>query len=197
MLDLEIVLLSAAIVIAVGLVSFFIVQHDEVVIFKRLGSFAEVCKSGFYLRLPVLYTTQWIDWKFHYDVVEGSLKVLSSDRIPLRELRYNPTPLECVTKDNICLKVDLVVKFLITNPKDAGLLATNLFADIEDAVLTKLYAVIRTLLMTEVDPERVTTELEKSNINQSLTPLGTKIMQARVRSINLPGSIRDAERKAS
>jgi regulator of protease activity HflC (stomatin/prohibitin superfamily) len=185
---LGLVILAGVVVLA----SFFIVQHDEAVILKRFGSFAEVCKSGVYFRLPLLFTTQDINWKFNSSVVPQTLKTLTGNRIPLRELRYDPIHLKCATQDNVYLEVDLVVKFVINKPDDACFKTINLFGDIEDAVLTNLYSTIAALPMASINPERVTAQLEKSDINKALAPLGTRVVTARVQSIELPKSIRQS-----
>lgn len=187
MLEVIIVLILIFVIL-----SCFIVQQDEAVVLKKLGTFAEVCKSGVYFRPGLLYMPQHVNWKFNYAVFPGTLSELKGYVIPLRELRYDPAELACTTQDNIYLDVDLVVKFLITDPKDACFKTINLFGDIEDAVLTNLYAIVAALPIALLSPETVTAQLEKSSINKMLAPLGARVVTARVQGIKVPESIRQS-----
>jgi len=167
-----------------------IVKHDEAIVCEFMGQFQQVRKAGLYITRPF---ENWrrIDWSFR-NAEDDTLQKLSTNRVPLSNLRYDPVPLACVTKDNFEVTVDLVVNFRVVDPKAAVYGTSNVFAELEDKWESYVYGAIRNLKMVQVTTDQLRELLQLDKINKECQLLGILVMDFRVQSIELPRGIVDA-----
>lgn len=180
------------IIIAIALFKYFIqvVKHDEAIVCEFAGQFRQVRKAGLYLAWP-LENCRRIEWFFRH-AEPGTLISLSTYRVPLSSLRYDPKPLYCVTKDNFQVTIDLVVNFRVMDAKTAVYSTPNVFAELEDKLESYVYEVIRGLKMVQVTTEQLRELILLEKINKECQLLGIVVLDFRIQSIQLPKGIVDA-----
>lgn len=185
-------LVLGVVVLAIVLFKYFIqiVKHDEAIVCEFAGQFRQVRKAGLYLAWP-LENCRRVEWFFRH-AEQGTLISLSTYRVPMSSMRYDPKPLYCVTKDNFQVTIDLVVNFRVIEAKTAVYSTPNVFAELEDKLESYVYEVVRSLKMVQVTTDQLRELIQLDKINKECQLLGVIVLDFRVQSIQLPKGIVDA-----
>lgn len=174
----------------------FVVEHDENVVLQRFGRYHRTLKPGLNFVLPLIDRARTVSWFFR-NAEDKTLTTLNGFRIPMRVLRYDPDLLECTTSDNIPVEVDIVVQFQIDNAETAVYNAADLFAEVEDAVTTKLYQKVRSISSLELNPNTIINQMLPGEFVERLKPYGCSVKSVAVQSIGFPDAIQKSTINAS
>lgn len=170
---------------------FTIVPHGFRCVVTRFGKISGVLDEGIHLYAPFFDQFVHVNWRFsfcdHGSKVKGYL-------IPTKVMVFDPDGVECTTKDNLNVDIDIVCEFRIVDvPKAATCVQGDLFALFETQVLNYLYRIVREMDLVDVKPAQVTAKLY-DNLNECRfeEKYGIVVESATVDSISLPAEIVDA-----
>lgn len=111
----------------------FTVPQNHCAVIEMFGKPVAVKKSGLNFHIPFLQRIKRVDWlETHTD----------GKYIQLSEQLLDTTPRSCVTKDNATLEVSCIIRWRITDPKQALYEVENLHRAIRELVLNELRALI-------------------------------------------------------
>lgn len=168
-----------------------IVQEGEAIIIQRFGRFVNIQSAGLHFTFPFINSAKSVHWYFRY-AEDETLQEIRGIRIPMNQLCYDPVPLECVTKNGITVKFDLVVHFRVQDPQKAVYNMDNTFAMLEDTVETKLRDTVSKLDYQELGQDSLNAKMSLEELNKGLENFGCALTNVRVQRIRLPKSIRNA-----
>ena len=166
-----------------------ILRPNEAAALESNGKYTQLLFPGFHWWMPGYQRLHEVNWKFSCQGQGNSLTTLTGPRIPLHQLRYDPEPLQCRTKEGVEVMIDLVISWKIVDAKKAVYETTNLFAELEDTVLSKLDTIARRYSVNELRPELLTEALDIEKLNTSLLWLGCVLIKINVQDIELPESL--------
>lgn len=189
--ELAIPIATCTAIAALVFTKIFIIQQDESIVVQKLGKFSRTLAPGLSVLLPIIESPRRFSWKFR-EAEQDTLHQLEGFRVPMRNLRYDPIPLNCTTSDNIPVEVDLVIQFKITDAEKAVYNTSNLFADLEDVVQTKLYEAVRAKTSLELSTNELSAALPPAMFVESLASFGCAIVRVGIQEIIFPEEIRQA-----
>ena len=153
-----------------------IVPQAQAVIIERLGRYADTWDAGVHLMIPVI------------DRI--------AKRANLKEQVADFPPQPVITKDNVTLRIDSVVFFVITEPKLYAYGVENPIAAIENLTATTLRNIIGSMDLdtTLTSRETINTEM-RAQLDVATDPWGIKVNRVELKNILPPDAIREAMEK--
>lgn len=153
-----------------------IVPQAQAVVIERLGRYHATWDAGIHLLIPVLDRP--------------------AKRVNLKEQVADFTPQPVITKDNVTMRIDSVVFFVITEPKLYAYGVENPIAAIENLTATTLRNIIGSMDLdtTLTSRETINTEM-RSQLDVATDPWGIKVNRVELKNILPPDAIREAMEK--
>jgi regulator of protease activity HflC (stomatin/prohibitin superfamily) len=163
-----------------------VVELGFVRILKRFGVVSRVLTPGINLLNPFLDSYVAVNWFFD----EAGSRVRGVD-IPTNTLRFDPELLECVTKDEMRVGVDILVEFRVTDAVRAATSTPNLFASVETLIKTALLESVRSVLLAQLTAVSIQ-QAVATNLEKACETYGFMATRVFVEGINIPEEIRSA-----
>ncbi|MBQ7535630.1 MAG: paraslipin [Stomatobaculum sp.] len=153
-----------------------IVPQAQAVVVERLGKYNATWDAGIHIMLPVV------------DRV--------AKRVNLKEQVADFPPQPVITKDNVTMRIDSVVFFVITEPRLYAYGVENPIAAIENLTATTLRNIIGSMDLdtTLTSRETINTEM-RSQLDIATDPWGIKVNRVELKNILPPDAIREAMEK--
>ena len=153
-----------------------IVPQAQAVVVERLGRYHATWDAGIHIMLPIL------------DRV--------AKRVNLKEQVADFPPQPVITKDNVTMRIDSVVFFVITEPRLYAYGVENPIAAIENLTATTLRNIIGSMDLdtTLTSRETINTEM-RSQLDVATDPWGIKVNRVELKNILPPDAIREAMEK--
>jgi len=165
-------------VIIVGILAngISIVPQAQALIIERLGRYHATWDAGVHLMIPF---------------VDRIAK-----RVNLKEQVADFPPQPVITKDNVTMRIDSVVFFVITEPKLYAYGVENPISAIENLTATTLRNIIGSMDLdtTLTSRETINTEM-RSQLDVATDPWGIKVNRVELKNILPPDAIREAMEK--
>lgn len=165
-------------VIVVGILAngISIVPQAQALIIERLGRYHATWDAGVHLMIPF---------------VDRIAK-----RVNLKEQVADFPPQPVITKDNVTMRIDSVVFFVITEPKLYAYGVENPISAIENLTATTLRNIIGSMDLdtTLTSRETINTEM-RSQLDVATDPWGIKVNRVELKNILPPDAIREAMEK--
>ena len=153
-----------------------VVPQAQAVVVERLGKYHTTWDAGIHIMLPIL------------DRV--------AKRVNLKEQVADFPPQPVITKDNVTMRIDSVVFFVITEPRLYAYGVENPIAAIENLTATTLRNIIGSMDLdtTLTSRETINTEM-RSQLDIATDPWGIKVNRVELKNILPPDAIREAMEK--
>ena len=153
-----------------------IVPQAQALIIERLGRYHSTWDAGVHLKIPF---------------VDRIAK-----RVNLKEQVADFPPQPVITKDNVTMRIDSVVFFVITEPKLYAYGVENPISAIENLTATTLRNIIGSMDLdtTLTSRETINTEM-RSQLDVATDPWGIKVNRVELKNILPPDAIREAMEK--
>ena len=150
-----------------------IVPEACAMVVERLGRFHSVWRPGVHLLIPFMYRI--------------------AKRINLKEQVADFPPQPVITKDNVTMRIDSVVFFVITDPKLYAYGVENPIAAIENLTATTLRNDALPI-STLTSRDEINTQM-RSLLDVATDPWGIKVNRVELKNILPPDAIREAMEK--
>src|SRR5262245_16031045 len=113
--------------------------------------------------------------------------------VDLRTVTMDVASQECITRDNVTVRVNAVAYFRVTNPEDSVTKVLDHFRATSQISQTTLRSVIGQSMMDEVlsEREKINIELQKI-IDEQTEPWGVKVSVVEVKDVELPQGMQRA-----
>ena len=113
--------------------------------------------------------------------------------VDLRTVTMDVPSQECITRDNVTVRVNAVAYFRVTNPEDSVTKVLDHFRATSQISQTTLRSVIGQSMMDEVlsEREKINIELQKI-IDEQTEPWGVKVSVVEVKDVELPQGMQRA-----
>ena len=187
-----------ALIAALAVNGFKIIQQSETMVIERLGRYYQTLPSGINIIWPVIDKARSIDWKYIITDINGKTIVRKETitRIDLRETVYDFPKQNVITRDNVAIEINALLYFQITDPKRAVYEIANLPDALEKLTQTTLRNVIG-----ELDLDHTLTS--RDTINQKLRAIldeaadkwGVKVNRVELQDIIPPEDVKVAMEK--
>ena len=153
-----------------------IVPQAQAVVIERLGKYCATWDAGVHFMVPVI------------DRV--------AKKVNLKEQVADFPPQPVITKDNVTMRIDSVVFFVITEPRLYAYGVENPVAAIENLTATTLRNIIGSMDLdtTLTSRETINTEM-RSQLDVATDPWGIKVNRVELKNILPPDAIREAMEK--
>jgi len=153
-----------------------IVPQAQALIIERLGRYPSTWDAGVHLKIPF---------------VDRIAK-----RVNLKEQVADFPPQPVITKDNVTMRIDSVVFFVITEPKLYAYGVENPIAAIENLTATTLRNIIGSMDLdtTLTSRDEINTQM-RSLLDVATDPWGIKVNRVELKNILPPEAIREAMEK--
>lgn len=153
-----------------------IVPQASAFVVERLGAYQGTWDVGLHIKMPFL------------DQV--------ARRVNLKEQVVDFPPQPVITKDNVTMRIDTVVFFQITDPKQYAYGVENPMSAIENLTATTLRNIIGDLELDEslTSRETINTKM-RSALDEATDPWGIKINRVELKNIMPPKDIQDTMEK--
>ena len=153
-----------------------IVPQAQAVVIERLGKYCATWDAGVHFMIPII------------DRVEK--------KVNLKEQVADFPPQPVITKDNVTMRIDSVVFFVITEPRLYAYGVENPVAAIENLTATTLRNIIGSMDLdtTLTSRETINTEM-RSQLDVATDPWGIKVNRVELKNILPPDAIREAMEK--
>lgn len=187
-----------ALVIALVVMGFRIVQQSETMVIERLGRYDRTLNSGINIIWPIIDQPRKIMWRYLKEETNGKsvIQKLNVTRIDLRETVYDFPKQSVITKDNVVTEINAILYFQITDPVKAVYEIANLPDAIEKLTQTTLRNVIGEMDLDETLTSRDIINSKLRNVLDDAThKWGVKVNRVELQDINPPHDIRDAMEK--
>ena len=164
------------ILICVAVTGIRIVPQGSACVVERLGQYLDTWEAGFHFLVPFV------------DRI--------TRRVLLKEQVADFPPQPVITKDNVTMRIDSVVFFVITDPKLYVYGVENPIAAIENLTATTLRNIIGSMDLdtTLTSRETINTEM-RSQLDIATDPWGIKVNRVELKNILPPDAIREAMEK--
>src|SRR4030043_1697920 len=171
-MSLFIYLLIAAVVLILLSGAIKVGREDERVTVFRLGRFVGLRGPGLVLIIPFIETVRKVD-----------LRVITMD-VPQQE---------CITVDNVTVRVDAVVYFRVVNAADAILKVLDYIRATSLLAQTTLRNVVGQSTLDELLAQRARlNEKIKTSVDEGTDPWGIKVSMVEVKDVQLPQTMQRA-----
>ena len=175
-----------------------IVQQSQTVIIERLGKYYRTLSSGVNIIIPYIDRPRPMRWRYTLPGPNGQTYVRFTEitHIDLRETVYDFPRQSVITKDNVTMRIDSVVFFVITDPKLYAYGVDNPIAAIENLTATTLRNIIGSMDLdtTLTSRDEINTQM-RSLLDVATDPWGIKVNRVELKNILPPDAIREAMEK--
>jgi len=146
-------------------------EYQRAIVF-RLGRFQGIRGPGLYWIIPIIERQQTID---------------------IRTRTVDLEQQETITKDSVTIKVNAVLWFRVTDPKDAVIEVENYTKAVYQFSVTALRNIIGQHLLDEVlkEREKINSTLQKM-VDAATQSWGIKIEMVEMKDVEIPGSMQRA-----
>ncbi len=153
-----------------------IVPQAQAVVLERLGKYRTTWDAGIHLMVPFI------------DRV--------AKRVNLKEQVADFPPQPVITKDNVTMRIDSVVFFVITEPRLYAYGVENPIAAIENLTATTLRNIIGSMdLDTTLTSRETINTAMRAQLDVATDPWGIKVNRVELKNILPPDAIREAMEK--
>ena len=153
-----------------------IVPQAHAYVIERLGTYQATWSVGMHFKAPII------------DKV--------SKRVNLKEMVLDFPPQPVITKDNVTMKIDTVVFYQITDPKQFTYGVDNPILAVEKLTATTLRNIIGDLELDQTLTSRETINTRMCSVlDQATDPWGIKINRVELKNIMPPAEIQDSMEK--
>ena len=153
-----------------------IVPQAHAYVIERLGAYQGTWSVGFHIKMPII------------DKV--------AKKVILKEQVVDFAPQPVITKDNVTMRIDTVVFYLITDPKLYCYGVQNPIMAIENLTATTLRNIIGDLELDETLTSReIINAKMRSTLDEATDPWGIKVNRVELKNIIPPSAIQDAMEK--
>ena len=153
-----------------------IVPQAHAYVIERLGTYQATWSVGMHFKAPLI------------DKV--------SKRVNLKEMVLDFPPQPVITKDNVTMKIDTVVFYQITDPKQFTYGVDNPILAVEKLTATTLRNIIGDLELDQTLTSRETINTRMCSVlDQATDPWGIKINRVELKNIMPPAEIQDSMEK--
>ena len=153
-----------------------IVPQAHAYVIERLGTYQATWSVGMHFKAPII------------DKV--------SKRVNLKEMVLDFPPQPVITKDNVTMKIDTVVFYQITDPKQFTYGVDNPILAVEKLTATTLRNIIGDLELDQTLTSRETINTRMCSVlDQATDPWGIKINRVELNNIMPPAEIQDSMEK--
>jgi regulator of protease activity HflC (stomatin/prohibitin superfamily) len=161
------------ILIVILICSIKVVRQAQKVIVERMGGYHKTWDVGIHMLLPFFDRVAY--------------------RISMKEQIRDFAPQDVITKDNVTMKIDTVVFYIVTDPKLYSYGIENPVLAIENLSATTLRNIIGELDLDETLTSRDVINTKMRNIlDEATDPWGIKVNRVEVKNILPPKDIREA-----
>ncbi len=178
-----------------AIIGFTIVQQAEAMIVERMGAYHRTLNQGINFIWPILEEAREIEWKYIKADLEGNkvIETKNITRIDLRETVYDFPEQSVITKDNVVMKINAILYFRVTTPKDAYYQIKNLPDALEKLTQTSLRSTIgeMTLDQTLSSRDEINTGLQ-ATLDHATDPWGVKVTRVELQNVTPPEDIKNA-----
>jgi regulator of protease activity HflC (stomatin/prohibitin superfamily) len=172
-----------------------VVDHQHIASVERLGRFSRKLLPGLHFLVPLIEKLKFVTWRFR-NAEPGSLEQFQGTIIPTKQYRYDPKPIQCVTKDKFAIAVDVVTSFVIFD-SDKAIYGPDIFAEIEDRIQSVIYEIARSFTIEEIDLIKFSATINLDKINRDLTHIGVSVLSLKIQGLKLPQALVDASVRIS
>jgi regulator of protease activity HflC (stomatin/prohibitin superfamily) len=172
-----------------------VVDHQHIAYVERLGRFSRKLLPGLHFLIPLIEKLKSVTWRFR-NAEQGSLVDFYGTMIPTKPYRYDPVPIQCVTKDKFAISVDVVTSFVIFD-SDKAIYGPDIFAELEDKVQSVIYEIARSFTIDEIDLVKFSATVNLDKINRELVQIGVCLQSLKIQGLNLPQALVDASVRIS
>ena len=163
-------------VLIIAVKSIVVVKQATVVVVERLGQYSRTLHPGLRMLVPF---------------IESVRKV-----VDLREQVWDYPSQEIITKDNVGVKIDNVMYYMVTDPVKS----TYEIQDVDQAILKLTQTSIRNVCGNLTLDELLTSrekinEILRHDLDVSTDPWGIKVTRVELKAINPPAEIQEAMTK--
>ena len=167
-------------ILVFALIIFFktirIVPQKQAYIIERLGKYSTTLEAGFHILVPFLDKVAY--------------------RHNLKEQAVDVDPQDCITQDNIAVKVDGILYMQVVDPKKASYGINNYSFASAQLAQTTMRSVMGKLELDKTFEERETiNSVIVDAVDKASDPWGVKVTRYEVKNIEPPPSIKDAMEK--
>ena len=160
-------------IIVILICSIKVVRQAQKVIVERLGGYHKTWDVGLHMLVPFFDRVAY--------------------RISMKEQIKDFAPQDVITKDNVTMKIDTVVFYIVTDPKLYSYGIENPVLAIENLSATTLRNIIGELDLDETLTSRDVINTKMRNIlDEATDPWGIKVNRVEVKNILPPKDIREA-----
>ncbi len=168
--------LLIVVVLIIAARSVIIVRQATAAVVERLGQYSRKLGPGLHVLVPF---------------IESVRKV-----VDLREQVWDYPSQEIITKDNVVVKIDNVMYYMITDPVKA----TYEVQDVDQAILKLSQTAIRNICGNLTLDELLTSrekvnEVLRRDLDKATDPWGVKVTRVELKAINPPPEIQEAMTK--
>ncbi len=161
------------VIIVILICSIKIVRQAQKVIVERMGGYHKTWDVGIHMLIPFFDRVAY--------------------RISMKEQIKDFAPQDVITKDNVTMKIDTVVFYIVTDPKLYSYGIENPVLAIENLSATTLRNIIGELDLDETLTSRDVINTKMRNIlDEATDPWGIKVNRVEVKNILPPKDIREA-----
>ncbi|MCB9438582.1 MAG: slipin family protein [Anaerolineales bacterium] len=156
-------------VIGIGLAGLRIVTEYEKGVIFRLGRVVGARGPGLFFVIPMFERMQVVD---------------------LRTVTLDVPPQDCITRDNVTVRVNAVVYYRVMNPIDAVVQIKNFNLGTAQIAQTSLRSVVGQGELDDLlsQREHINDQLQ-SIIDQATDPWGVKVSLVEIKDVELPGTM--------
>ena len=175
-LGLFFLILLLIVVVGVLGASVRVVKQAQACVVERLGTYKETWGVGLHMKIPV---------------IDKVARVIS-----LKEQVADFPPQPVITKDNVTMRIDTVLFYMITDPKLYAYGVENPLLAIENLAATTLRNIIGDLELDETLTSRETINFKmRETLDVATDPWGIKVTRVELKNIMPPPAIQDAMEK--
>ena len=169
-----VILFVLAVIIFVTMIR--IVPQAQAVVLERLGKYCATWDAGIHFMIPFIYRV--------------------AKRVNLKEQVADFPPQPVITKDNVTMRIDSVVFFVITEPRLYAYGVENPIAAIENLTATTLRNIIGSMdLDTTLTSRETINTAMRAQLDVATDPWGIKVNRVELKNILPPDAIREAMEK--
>jgi len=169
---ISVIVIIVVLVLLFASASVKVVQEYERGVIFRLGRLMGARGPGLIVLIPMLERMRKVD-----------LRIITMD-VPSQE---------CISKDNVTLKVNAVIYFKVVSPNDSVVKVLNFTLATSQIAQTTLRNVIGQSLLDELLSERERINLRlQTIIDEQTEPWGIKVTLVEIKDVELPGGMQRA-----
>ncbi|MBE6686260.1 MAG: SPFH/Band 7/PHB domain protein [Ruminococcaceae bacterium] len=173
---MEIAIAAIVVLLVIIIANIRVVPQSFAIVIERLGAYHSTWNTGLHFKIPFIDRMQ--------------------KKISLKEQVVDFPPQPVITKDNVTMRIDTVVYYLITDPKLYAYGVENPMQAIEFLSATTLRNIIGEMELDETLTSRdVINSKLRAILDEATDPWGIKVNRVELKNILPPPEIQDAMEK--